>query len=213
MPDDPIRYWQDITENYRQMSDGELLELAEKPEDLTDVARQALSAEMHTRRLSQSKPSDEPKMIDQRAVVHWESRNDRDMEAQTAENGEVPREYTWKTLLCHCENRDEAWQIGETLRLAGIESWITGAASRWDMIGPQVQVAADQLERARAVLAEPIPPEVIEQCQMVVPEFAAPVCPKCRAHDPILESADPVNLWLCETCGAEWTDSDPAYEN
>ena len=143
MPDDPIRYWQDITENYRQMSDGELLELGEKPEDLTEVARQALSDEMHTRGLSASQPAFEPEVMDQRAVIHWGVRHDQDMEGQTGEDA-VPREYTWKALLCQCENRDKAWQVGETLRLAGIESWITGAASRWDMIGPQVQVAADE---------------------------------------------------------------------
>jgi len=208
MQDEPIRYWQDLTDNYRQMSDGELLELAGKPEDLTDVAQQVLRDEMKKRRLSASKPADEPKISDQRAAVHWESKSYRYMERETPEDDDVPHEYTWKTLLCECESSDQAWQIGETLRLAGIESWVTGPASRWDLIGPRIEVAADQLERAQAVLAQPIPPEVIEDSQAEVPEFAAPLCPKCHAPDPILESADPVNAWMCEACGAEWTDSD-----
>ena len=178
MQDEPLRYWQDLTENYRQMSDGELLELAEKPQDLTDVAQQVLRDEMKKRALSESKLADAP-ITDQPAVVHWESRSYRYMEHETSQDGEVPHDYTWKTVLCECETSDQAWQIGETLRLAGVESWITGPASRWDMIGPKVQVAADQLERAQAVLAGPIPPEVIEESQTEVPEFTAPVCPKC----------------------------------
>jgi hypothetical protein len=67
-----------------------------------------------------------------------------------------------------------------------------------------VQVAADQLEQA--VLASPIPQEVIEESQKKMPEFELPGCPTCGASDPLLESADPVNTWLCETCGAEWSD-------
>ena len=152
MQDEPIRYWQDLTDNYRQMSDGELLELAGKPEDLTDVAQQVLRDEMKKRRLSESKPAGEPMITGQRPLVHWESQSYRYMERVKPEDGDIPHEYTWKTLLCECESSEQAWQIGETLRLAGIESWVTGAASRWDMVGPRIEVAADQFERAQAVL-------------------------------------------------------------
>jgi hypothetical protein len=42
---------QRLQENYRGMSDGELLELAAKPEDLTEMAQQALRGEMAARKL------------------------------------------------------------------------------------------------------------------------------------------------------------------
>src|SRR5438270_11711496 len=62
MQDDPAQYWQDLTENYRQMSDGELLELSAKPEDLTEIARQVLRDEMDRRKIEARKPS-EPTVI------------------------------------------------------------------------------------------------------------------------------------------------------
>ena len=67
-------------------------------------------------------------------------------------------------------------------------------------------VAADQLEQARAIAAQPIPQEIIEESKTEVPEFELPVCPKCGAADPVLEGVDPVNTWRCEACGYEWTE-------
>jgi hypothetical protein len=76
-----------------------------------------------------------------------------------------------------------------------------------DLRTPRILVAADQLEQARDIAKRPIPQEIIEQSQMKAPEFEAPVCPKCGAPDPLLESVDPVNTWLCEACEHEWTES------
>jgi len=61
--------------------------------------------------------------------------------------------------LCECEEREEAWQIREVLRQAGIESWIEGQGSRvWDGMGnPRILVAADQFEQAREIATRPIP--------------------------------------------------------
>jgi hypothetical protein len=206
---DPIQYWQEVTDSYRQRSDGELLEVAADIGDLTEVAQQILRDEMKKRGLSESKPADPHKIIDQHAVVHWESPRYRYMPRELSEESETPHEFTWKTLLCECETSDEAWQIGETLRRAGIECWVTGSRAPWDLNGPRVQVAADQLEQAQAVLAKPIPREIIEDLQTEMPEFELPACPKCGAQDPVLETFDPVNKWLCEACGAQWSDPEP----
>ena len=210
MQDDPQRYWRDLTENYRQMSDGELLELGESRGDLTEMAQQVLRDEMRKRGLDELKPANAPHITGHPAVVHWESPRYRDMSREASDESDVPGEFTWKTLLCECDTSQEAWQVGETLRRAGIESWVTGSRSAWDVSGPRVQVAADQLEQAQAVLASPIPQEVIEESQMKVPEFALPGCQQCGASDPLLESVDPVNAWLCESCGAEWSDPEDA---
>jgi hypothetical protein len=218
MPDDPQRYWRDLTENYRQMSDGELLELGESRGDLTEMAQQVLGDEMRKRGLHESKPAesqpaDERKITFRDAAVHWESPRYRDMPREGSDHGEVPHEFTWKTLLCECETTQEAWQVAETLRRAGIESWVTRSMAAWDMSGPRVQVAADQLEQAQAVLSSPIPQEVIAESHAKVPEFELPGCPMCGAADPVLESVDPVNAWLCETCGAEWSDREDGEES
>jgi hypothetical protein len=212
MPDDPQRYWSDLTENYRQMSDGELLELEESRGDLTEMAQQVLRDEMRKRGLDVKKPAEAAKFTDRDAVVHWESPRYRDMAREPMEGGGVPPEFTWKTLLCECESTQEAWQVAETLRRAGIESWVTRSMTTWDVSCPRVQVAADQLEQAQAVLASPIPQDVIEESQAKVPEFELPGCPECGAADPVLESVDPVNAWVCESCGAEWKDPEDATE-
>lgn len=217
MPDDPQRYWRDLTENYRQMSDGELLELAESRGDLTEMAQQVLRDEMRKRGLNEPNPDEKKpaaavKFTDRNAVVHWESPRYRDMAREASHDGGVPHEFTWKTLLCECETTQEAWQVAETLRRAGIESWVTRSMTTWDVSGPRVQVAADQLEQAQAVMASPIPQDIIEESQSKVPEFETPECPMCGAADPVLESVDPVNAWVCEACGAEWNDPEDAPE-
>jgi uncharacterized Zn finger protein len=48
---------------------------------------------------------------------------------------------------------------------------------------------------------------------MDVPEFVLPKCPKCGAEDPVLEGADPVNTWRCETCGKLWSEPPAALKD
>jgi ribosomal protein L37AE/L43A len=129
--------------------------------------------------------------------------------------GDQPVEYTWKTPLCECEDREEAWQIYEVLRRAGIESWIEGPGYRdgRDLFNPRIVVAADQLEKANEIVSGPIPKEIVEQSKLPVEEYVPPVCPSCGAEEPILESANPVNSWRCESCGKRWTDPEEEKES
>jgi hypothetical protein len=116
-------------------------------------------------------------------------------------------------MLRECEDPEEAWQICEALKQAGIESWIEGPGGSYspypqlDQRSPRILVAADRFEEARAIAAKPIPKEIVEQCKMQAPEFEPPVCPKCGAGDPVLEDVDPFNTWRCEACGNLWTES------
>jgi hypothetical protein len=128
-------------------------------------------------------------------------------------------EYTWKTVLCEGVEYDQAWQIWELLRRSGIESWIERPGSRsvrpWvsdHIVGDiRILVAADELDRAQAIIANPIPQDIVDESHETVPEYELPRCPSCGAEDPLLESAEPVNAWKCEICGREWTD--PASES
>jgi Zn ribbon nucleic-acid-binding protein len=214
MQDDPVRYWQDLSENYRQMSDGELLELAEKPEDLTEVARQVLRDEIRRRGLDE-KPADTQMIAASNAGtparIHWEPASYRNAFSSIEEEKDDAHEYTWKVVLTECASPEEAWQVAETLRRSGIESWIRryNPFSQYEGNVPAVLVAADELERARVIAAMPIPQDIIDESQIKLPEFALPVCPDCGSTDgALLESADPVNVWSCEACGAEWSDED-----
>jgi len=230
MESNPIVEWQRLTGEYRQKSDEELLNLAEDFADLTEAARQVLRDEMRSRGLGDPEAPRavrvDPSALQPADLIAERTSNalaeqargtlglgggvprivpDRP-EAGDAEEG--PHEYTWKTLLCECETRDQAWQLCEALKRAGIESWIDESGEgyspyrhvRLDERGPRV-VAADRLEEARRVAAQPIPEEIVEQAKAALPEYEPPRCPRCGATDPVLEGVDPANTWRCEACG------------
>ncbi len=129
----------------------------------------------------------------------------------TEDEDNGPHDYTWKTILCDCETSEQANQLCKALKQAGIESWIEGPGSQspfanLELANPRVLVAADQLDQARAIIANPIPLEIIDQSESEEPEFIPPTCPRCGTNDPVLEGVDPGNTWRCEQCGEQWTD-------
>jgi hypothetical protein len=232
MQPDPNQEWQRLAGHYRSMLDGELLELALDLTSLTEPAQQALRGEMLRRGLgepesvSQAPPVNEPlagsplRLPSESAAGHPSTGlgfMGGDLELAPATDGggdqqEVHHEFTWKTQLCECETYQTAWQISEALRRAGIQSWIEkpggyAVSAVTDVTNLRLLVAADQFDQACTVAAQPIPQEIVEASEMKVPEFEAPKCPQCGADDPVLENVDPVNKWLCELCGAEWTES------
>lgn len=219
--------WRALTERYRSMFDEELIELSADFDNLTPIAQQALRDEMRLRKLRDPQaPPPSQASKSQHGTVFRSSGSGFSLGGRTPDlvphdSMEKPPdgasvEYTWKTPLCNCASDEHAWQVSEVLRRAGIESWIEGAGTYATSSGSQdtaiddgnrrVVVAADQLDEARAIVAQPIPPDIVEQSKIAPPAYEPPVCPRCGAEDPLLESVDPVNAWLCETCGAEWTD-------
>ncbi len=141
-----------------------------------------------------------------------------DSNAESGDELNGPVDYTWKTPLCDCDTVLQARELSATLKQAGIESWIEapGTGSRYasfSLGSPRVLVAADQLDQARAIAAQPIPRQIVEDAQTEIPDYQPPTCPKCGAPDPILEGVDPTNSWRCEQCGKRWQDPispDPA---
>ncbi len=220
MQNDPLVEWQRLTENYSRMYDDQLLDLAADSQDLTEQARQVLSDEMRKRGIELPKPPiiaarSLPDPGIERAPVAFGilSRAPEPVPdtPDVDDQSDGPLEYTWKTELCECGEREEAWQISEMLRQAGIQCWTErpGTYSGYTQVdsgGLRIMVAADQLEQAQEVAAGPIPQEIIDQSKMQMPEFALPVCPKCGAADPVLEGVDPYNTWHCEACENEWTE-------
>lgn len=204
MRTDPLEEWRRLTDHYRTLTDGELEELGRTFADLTGTAQQILRDEMRSRGLRDplappqvSVPVD--RTAPQRSFVSSDPKSD------------PPLEYTWKTLLRECTTRQEAWQISEALRRAGIESWVDGPGmdsphADLDVTNPRVLVAADELDRALMVASQPIPQDIIDESRETVPEFQVPHCPACGAADPLLEDVNPLNAWRCEACGRQWTD-------
>src|SRR5580658_6614094 len=195
--------WLRLTELYREMYDDELRKLAAEIADLTEVAQQVLRDEIKRRRLDETpKPSE-----------FSTNRNDDPNDGETSLQSGEPPEYTWKTPLCECETSEEAWQIHQVLKRAGIESWIESPGSKFSANSPRVVVAADQLDQAREIASRPIPQEIIDESRMEEPEFELPACPNCRSADVLLASTDPVNAWECEACGHQWTEPEEEPES
>jgi hypothetical protein len=228
MPENPAADWQGLSEHYRSMYDEELENLAAEFDDLTETAKQVLRNELSSRGLPP--PGTKPAAPKSRPAVQpgtgsseplrWSGGFDalggmiqspgpsRSFDAN--DEGSSSSEFTWKTLLCECDTTEQAQQIREMLKRAGIESWIEQPGTRWSVSSPRVVVAADQLEDAIELARRPIPQEIVDEIKTEMPEYEPPQCPDCGADDPVLESAEPTNSWLCEACGAQWQEPEIA---
>jgi hypothetical protein len=218
MHENPAADWQSLAEHYRSMYDEELQNLAADFADLTETAQQVLRSELTNRGLAA--PGEKPAAltrVNASATQRWASGIDPDAGVDRSDDpdnsedddrieGDGPREFTWKTLLCESETTDQAYQLREMLKRAGIESWVEAPGGRSSVSTPRVVVAADQLDEAIEIARRPIPQEIIDDTKMEAPEYEPPKCPSCGAEDPVLESAEPTNSWLCEVCGKEWTE-------
>jgi ribosomal protein L37AE/L43A len=221
MHDNPAADWHGLSEHYRSLYDEEIENLAADFDNLTEIAQQVLLSELSTRGLPApgTKPA-APSWIERRTESpgpqSWASGVDpeasvspsRDFSAKDEDQDKDSRstDFTWKTLLCECETTEQAYQIREMLKRAGIESWVEKPGTRWSISSPRVVVAADQLEEAIEIASRPIPQEIIDESKIEMPEYESPKCPGCGADDPVLERAEPTNSWLCEACGRQWTE-------
>jgi hypothetical protein len=239
---DPVQEWQRLTAEYRQKGEVELRELARDYADLTPAAQEVLRSEMRSRGLDdpastrsapplQSAPGEPTQAPLALKNAPWAGSpvdmafgaigaRAPELVPDTPDTGDEidgPHEYTWKTLLCECETSDQARQLIEALKQAGIDSWAegTGLTSRYAMSRrnySRVLVAADQLDQARAIAANSIPQEIVDESKEKVPDFVEPKCPKCGSDDVVLEGVDPANTWRCEQCDEQWTETSPATE-
>jgi len=186
--------------HYATLSDEDLLDLADDIESLTAGAQLALGQELERRDLGEVRAITEEQNDEETDAL---ARAEERMAAEEESDAESePGELTWKTELDEYATRAEALQRMEMLRRAGIESWFLNPETY------RVSVAADQLEDAQRIVAQPVPADIVEQSQMTVPEYEMPTCPQCRTADPVLIDTEPSNKWLCESCGHEW--SEPA---
>jgi len=145
-------------------------------------------------------------------------------------NLELPKITTSPALvtLQHFRDIPEALLAKGKLESAGIECVLAdGNLVRMDWLlsnaigGVRLQVDKQELESARAILEEPIPPELDEE-ELGEP-YAQPRCPRCYSLDIGFEKIDrfwtyglwlllsfpiPIgkNNWKCYTCGAEWVE-------
>jgi hypothetical protein len=216
MRPNPAEEWQRLTKLYSEMSDGQLLELAETFSDLTEIAQPILRDEMKKRGLEDPQASARKPPISPPVFGRWSAPHDGIATPGAPDDGNSGSADFYEDAkmlpLCECENSDQVEQLGEALRRKGIESWSQNIPHSMNSQAARIFVAADQLEEAREIASRPIPQDIIDQSKTPVEDFAAPACPKCGAPDPLLDSVDPVNSWRCEVCNATWTDSTACSE-
>jgi hypothetical protein len=125
----PAEDWHSLRENYAAMLDGELELLADNLDDLTETAKEVLRSEMRNRGLGDPRAARQSRQRPHAANAdRWASTVDPDAgvgrarEFDQNEESDGPKEFTWKTLLCECESEQQALQLRETLKRAGIDS-------------------------------------------------------------------------------------------
>jgi hypothetical protein len=191
---------QRLTKLYAGLSDGELQEFADDAASLTEMAREALKAELDRRGL-------DIKLGGPRAVDSVEQRK----------------------LVTIRKFRDlpDALLAKGRLDSVGIESFITDDNMvRMDWFisnllgGIKLRVNPEDAEVATELLDQPIPETFDVEG---VGEYQQPRCPECKSMDIIFEHLNkpilytsayflaplPVrrNLWKCESCGHTWQGS------
>ena len=216
MPTDPVEEWRRLSALYSEMGDIEIQELADQINDLTPSAQNVLRDELKKRGLLENRSANSafdslsPRHAKNgRMVSHFVPASPEGVESIDEMEEDNTVEFSWKTLLCECADLPEARAIARVLMTAGIESWIERNAQYYTGPGgPKVVVAADQVEHAKHILEQPIPLDILEEERELqnAPQYELPTCPKCAAPDPILESVEPSNNWLCESCDHTWSD-------
>ena len=217
---DIVTEWQRLTKYYSERNDEELLELAADFEGLTEVAQgvlrdelkrralpppEKISAQLSSKRREKSKGASPGKASD----LFGDSNLNPILPQEEEETEESSvSDYTWKVVLCECNEREDAADLMTALEGAGIESWFdeSGPSLPLRPYGPRVLVAADDIEAAQQVMQRPISQDIRDQTRTPIPDFETPNCTKCGALDPLLESVDPANSWFCENCGARWSE-------
>jgi DNA-directed RNA polymerase subunit M/transcription elongation factor TFIIS len=207
---DPADEWRHLSEHYRQMSDEELLILAQQRSELTDAAQQVLTHEISYRKLKlpppevPAPPNPEPSN-DSR---YDDSPHDEDREL-------VELRTVWSL--------SDALQLQTLLDRAGIpffmgpeKATVVDAVTSDFVNGVSVQVMRIGLPWTRQPMQNYTPadapgPKLDEE----LPDL--PVrCPKCHSTEVVFgslaseptakDNASSKFEWTCDSCGHEWQD-------
>lgn len=190
MASDPLEDWQRLRSLYAEMSEMELLELKEAFDDLTETAQGVLRDELRKRQL-------------------W----DLPIPPKAAPKGRETRSledlYLAGTIVREYDTVKEAKLASFVLELAQIEAAVVDGQASFDLRPPSVRVAPEDVERADALLAQPISAEIRADFEATLhaPDFEVPKCPRCASEGVLLEGVEPTNQWRCEDCGHSWKDA------
>ena len=206
---DPAAEMLQLSERYRQMSDGELLVLSGQSSELTEIAQHCLASEISRRGL-ESRPEELPATTDPPPPSDFPDDEDRAL-----------------VEICTVWSLSDALQLQILLDRAGIPFFMgPEKATGVDTVtsnfadGVSVQVMRIGLPWARQSLTNYMP--VNEPGAKPEGELdELPVrCPKCHSTEVIFERliAEPKGSspqryeWTCDSCGHHWKDDGIAKE-
>lgn len=193
---DTAHEYQQLAKHYGGMYDEELQKLATEYDDLTDVAQVVLREELQRRKLDLPESHLEPtEEVDSHTGAEVFS-----LDLDVSPDGNV--------LIGNFQSTEAAAIAYWALEMAGLHAKIV-TPQAGPSTTPRLQVAPEDVNRAQQILAQPISAEVMDQYESAkeTGDFESPDCPVCSTPDPLLESADPVNEWFCESCGHQWKEA------
>jgi DNA-directed RNA polymerase subunit M/transcription elongation factor TFIIS len=199
---DPVAEWNRLTELYRQKSDDELELIAADAYDLTDTAREVLSAEINLRKL-------DIKVNDQTPPPPEE-------EVEMGPVDQLDPSGLDLQSLCICDTREELVAVKRALEEAGIAHFI-GPDQVQELEdfhgsfegGVKVYVRYLDMHRAASYLREALPQPEANAEPEAETDDAQPTCPSCHSEEIVFLSQDPKDeskfRWRCDACGNRWT--------
>lgn len=198
--------WRRLSEHYGRMSDGELLALARKKAELTEVAQDTLKNEMAARRLK----------LEPEAVVAPPS-PPRELSPAYEEDRQLVQ-------ICTVWSLVDALQVQQLLDRAGIPFFMGDERANDASLvtsnfadGVAVVIMQVGVPWAREALQYYEPLNEPKQERAEEPREIPVRCPKCRStevvfdhligEEPRTEKDSPQQFeWRCDSCGHRWKD-------
>ncbi len=227
---DPEQERQRLIAFYSGQMDGELEKVASQAYELTDLAREALKAELARRGLG-------VELIENASVIPRQAQaapGDPLPQGPPIESPAFDGEFELRNLVTIRKFRDlpEALLAKGSLESAGIDAVLTDEnVVRLDwfwsnlMGGIKLNVDRENADVANSILDQPIP----ENFDVTgVGDYKQPRCPSCQSFDVTFQELDPTSYfslvvmpfpfhrraWRCHSCRVEWEDdeADPGAE-
>ena len=224
---DPEQERRRLAEFYSGQMDGELEKVAGQAYELTELAREALKAELSRRglrtKLIETVPVIPKKEV---LVLPGDPPPPEPPDQPSGLDGEL--ELRKRVTIRQFRDLPEALLAKGSLESAGIEAVLTDDnVVRMDwfwsnlMGGVKLLVDAEDAAAAEEVLTQPIPEHFDVSG---VGEYAQPRCPKCDSLDITFQELNPAaylsmavsvpipfhrRAWRCRSCAAEWEDDGP----
>src|ERR1700694_302303 len=209
---DPSEEWRRFRETYSLMSEDELQAVANDANDLTEIAKEALRAEIAGRGLVIGL-RDEPPPKPTRPHTSVDDLDSTDSVVR---------------VVRHVSGLPEARRVQFVLEASNIPSCLgpdnleNADAFEPDFKGEvDVKVCDIDLSRALYILDQHLPPEQEEPEEPEDADFAAR-CPKCHSTEIFLQDSDTESPtgppstsqfdWGCDACGHKWNNDDIKIE-